>query len=142
MAEYIIREFVFPDDYPQAVEIWKNSSPGVNFSRSDSPEEIQKKLKYSPDLFLVAESANSIIGTIIGGYDGRRGMIYHLAIQESHQKAGIGRALMQEIEARLKAKGCVKSYLMVTKENTPVIQYYQNLGWNLMDIFVMGKEFE
>jgi ribosomal protein S18 acetylase RimI-like enzyme len=142
MADFIIREFIYPEDYPSVVKIWKDSAPGVNFSRSDSPEEIQKKLKYSPDLFLVAESGGNIIGTIIGGYDGRRGMIYHLAVQESHRNAGIGKALMEEIEARLKAKGCVKSYLMVTKENTPVIDYYQNLGWNLMDILVMGKEFE
>lgn len=142
MAEFIIREFVFPGDYRQAVEIWKNSAPGISFSKSDSPEEIQKKLKYSPDLFLVAESGGAVIGTIIGGYDGRRGMIYHLAIKEEFRNTGLGKALMQEIEARFKAKGCVKSYLMVTKENEPVIQYYQKLGWNLMDIYIMGKEFE
>lgn len=142
MADFFIREFVFPGDYPQAVEIWKNSAPGISFSKSDSAEEIQKKLKYSPDLFLVAESDNAIIGTIIGGYDGRRGMIYHLAVKEEFRNAGLGKILMQEIEARFKAKGCLKSYLMVTKENEPVIQYYQKLGWNLMDIYIMGKEFE
>ena len=142
MVEFIIREFSFPGDYPQAVEIWKNSSPGISLSRSDTPEEILKKLKYSPDLFLVAESSGAVIGTIIGGFDGRRGMIYHLAIKEEFRKAGLGKALMKEIEAKFKAKGCIKSYLMVTKENEPVIQYYQQLGWNLMDIYIMGKEFE
>jgi hypothetical protein len=54
MPVFSIREFKYPDDYDQAVEIWKNSAPGVNFSRSDTPAEIQKKLNYSPDLFLVA----------------------------------------------------------------------------------------
>lgn len=142
MDDFLIREFIFPDDYPQTVEIWKNSSPGVRFSRSDSPDEIQKLLKFSSDLFLVAVSNHSIVGTIIGGYDGRRGMIYHLAVKESFRNAGIGKALMAEIEARLMAKGCIKSYLFVTRNNTPVIQYYQDLGWEVMDINVMGKEFE
>ncbi len=43
-------------------------------------EEIKKKLQRDPDLFL-QEIDNEIVGTIIGGYDGRRGMIYHLAVK-------------------------------------------------------------
>lgn len=140
MVDFIIRQFLYPNDYYQAAEIWKNSAPGINFTKSDSPEEIQKKLKYSPDLFLVAESQGSIIGTIIGGYDGRRGMIYHLAVQENLRRSGIGKLLLEEVEARLKAKGCIKCYLMITKDNEQVIQYYKSHGWDLMDVFIMGKE--
>ena len=142
MPVFSIREFNYPDDYDQAVEIWKNSAPGVKFSRSDTPAEIQKKLNYSPDLFLVAVVNEKVVGTVIGGYDGRRGIIYHLAVQSQFQKSGIGKALMQEVESRLKRKGCLKSYLMITKENPSVIEYYQELGWKLMDVKIMGKEFD
>jgi ribosomal protein S18 acetylase RimI-like enzyme len=142
MPVFSIREFKYPDDYDQAVEIWKNAAPGVNFSRSDTPAEIQKKLTYSPDLFLVAIVKEKVVGTVIGGYDGRRGIIYHLAVQSHFRKSGIGRALMQEVESRLKIKGCLKSYLMITKENPSVIEYYQELGWKLMDVKIMGKEFD
>jgi ribosomal protein S18 acetylase RimI-like enzyme len=142
MPALSIREFKFPEDYDQAVEIWKNSSPGVKFSRSDTPAEIQKKLNYSPDLFLVAIINEKVVGTVIGGFDGRRGIIYHLAIKPHLRKTGIGKALMQEVESRLKRKGCVKSYLMVNKENPSVIEYYQDLGWKIMDVTIMGKEFD
>ncbi len=142
MPIFSIREFKYPDDYDQAVEIWKTSAPGVNFSRSDTPAEIQKKLNYSPELFLVAVVNEKVIGTVIGGYDGRRGIIYHLAVQSHFRKSGIGRALMHEVESRLKVKGCLKSYLMITKENPSVIEYYQELGWKLMDVKIMGKEFD
>jgi ribosomal protein S18 acetylase RimI-like enzyme len=142
MPAFSIREFNFQDDYDQAVEIWKNSAPGVNFSRSDTPAEIQKKLNYSPDLFLVAVVKDIVIGTVIGGYDGRRGIIYHLAIRSQFQKLGVGKALMQEVEFRLKRKGCLKSYLMINKDNSSVIAYYQDLGWKLMDVKIMGKEFD
>jgi ribosomal protein S18 acetylase RimI-like enzyme len=142
MPVFSIREFKYPDDYDQAVEIWKNAAPGVNFSRSDTPAEIQKKLTYSPDLFLVAIVKEKVVGTVIGGYDGRRGIIYHLAVQSHFRKSGIGRALMQDVESRLKIKGCLKSYLMITKENPSVIEYYQELGWKLMDVKIMGKEFD
>jgi ribosomal protein S18 acetylase RimI-like enzyme len=142
MPVFSIREFKFPEDYDQAVEIWKNSGPGVNFSRSDTPAEIQKKLNYSPDLFLVAVANEKIVGTVIGAYDGRRGIIYHLAIETHYRKSGIGKALMQEVESRLKGKGCVKSYLMINKDNLSVVEYYQDLGWKKMDVTIMGKEFE
>ncbi len=142
MLEVVIREFLFPDDYARLVEIWKASGPGVNFARSDTPEEIQKKLNYSPDLFLVAEVSNSIIGSVIGGFDGRRGMVYHLAVEPNMRKQGVGKALMAEVETRLKAKGCIKSYLMIMPENPSVIDYYKELGWYKMDVFIMGKEFD
>jgi len=142
MVGIIIREFNFPDDYLEAFELWKNSGAGISVARSDSLDEIEKKLNYAPDLFLVAEIMGKLIGTVIGGFDGRRGMIYHLAVSRQFQKLGVGKMLMNEVESRLRSKGCLKSYLMVTKENTQVIDYYQNLGWNVMDLCVMGKELE
>jgi ribosomal protein S18 acetylase RimI-like enzyme len=142
MVGIIIREFNFPEDYPESMELWKNSGAGITVAKSDSPNEIQKKLNYSPDLFLVAELSGKLIGTVIGGYDGRRGMIYHLAVRKQFQNQGIGRKLMNEVESRLRSKGCLKSYLMVTKDNTQVIDYYQKMGWNVMDVCVLGKELD
>ncbi len=141
MPDVIIREFHFPEDYARVIEIWKEFSPGVNFSQSDTMEEIQKKLDYSPDLFLVAQFEGRIVGSVIGGFDGRRGMIYHLAVEPDLRKIGIGKALMTEVEKRLKAKGCIKSYLLIMAENSSVIDYYKEMDWKLMDVFIMGKEF-
>ena len=61
---------------------------GVHVGRSDTPAEIEKKLARDPDLFLVAECEQQIIGSVIGGYDGRRGMIYHLAVDGIIPRAG------------------------------------------------------
>ena len=83
-----IREFCFPNDYAPTLKLWENIEMGINVGRSDTPEEIQKKLKRDPDLFLVAELNEEIIGTVIGGYDGRRGMIYHLAVHQKCPRTG------------------------------------------------------
>ena len=103
-----IREFCFPDDYDGALKLWGSTEVGVQVGRSDTPEEIQRKLQRDPDLFLIAEANDVIIGTIIGGFDGRRGMIYHLAVQSNFREQGIGSLLLSEVEKRLKAKGCRK----------------------------------
>jgi ribosomal protein S18 acetylase RimI-like enzyme len=135
-----IREFRFPDDYPQVQSLWASMEKGVRLGRSDTPEEIRKKLARDPDLFLVAEECGQIIGTIIGGYDGRRGLLYHLAVNASFRGQGVGSRLMDEIESRLRAKGCLRCYLMVTVENEEARRYYEKRGWeNMHYVSTYGK---
>ena len=43
---------------------------------------------------------NKIIGTVIGGFDGRRGLIYHLAVATEFRGHGIGSRLMNEVEVK------------------------------------------
>ena len=138
-----IREFRFPSDYEPVYALWKSIEKGVHVGRSDTPAEIEKKIARDPDLFLVAESDGAIIGSVIGGYDGRRGLIYHLAVAAAFRSKGIGSCLMDEVESRLRAKGCLKCYLLVTSDNTEVGQYYQRRGWQPMDgIHLYGKELQ
>jgi ribosomal protein S18 acetylase RimI-like enzyme len=136
-----IREFRFPADYESVYELWKSIEKGVHVGRSDTLPEIEKKISRDPDLFLVAEVDETIIGSVIGGYDGRRGLIYHLAVAASFRGKGIGSCLMEEVESRLRAKGCVKCYLMVLEGNIEAEKYYQQRGWQHMDtVHLYGKE--
>jgi ribosomal protein S18 acetylase RimI-like enzyme len=136
-----IRTFTW-DDWPSVLELWQNSAPGVHLGLSDSLEEMRKKWSHDPDLFLVAEEPGRIVGAVLGGYDGRRGLVYHLAVAADRRRRGIGRDLMAEIERRLAAKGCVKSYLLATPDNRQAVDFYRRLGWQVMDMVLMGKEFE
>jgi ribosomal protein S18 acetylase RimI-like enzyme len=141
MSEIKIREFRFPADYQPVYDLWSSIEKGVHLGRSDSPMEIEKKISRDPDLFLVAECDNRIIGSVIGGYDGRRGLIYHLAVHETYRGQGIGSHLMDEVESRLRLKGCLKCYLLVTDDNPEAEGYYQNRGWYHMDsVRLFGKE--
>lgn len=136
-----IRQFRFPEDYQQIHDLWTSIERGVHVGRSDTPEEIEKKLRRDPDLFLVAECDDEIIGSVIGGYDGRRGLLYHLAVSEPFRSQGIGSRLMHEVESKLRDKGCLKCYLLVTEDNAEVEPYYRSRGWQPMeDIRLFGKE--
>lgn len=137
----LVREFNFPDDYPAVRELWEGMEKGVHVGRSDMLEEIEKKITRDPDLFLVAESNGLIVGSIIGGYDGRRGLIYHLAVAKDSRQQGIGGQLLDEVEARLRDKGCLKCYLMITLDNPEVENFYEKRGWHYMDyVRPFGKE--
>ncbi|HSO12003.1 MAG TPA: GNAT family N-acetyltransferase [Anaerolineales bacterium] len=136
-----IREFRYPSDYVSVRQLWEGMEKGVEVGRSDAPDEIEKKTSHDPDLFLVAEEDGRIIGSVMGGYDGRRGLLYHLAVAASHRQRGIGGQLLDMIESRLRAKGCLKCYLMVTPDNPEAERFYQKRGWHFMDyVRPFGKE--
>ena len=142
-SSVVLREFRFPGDYDSVIRFWESIEKGIHVGTSDALEEIQKKIQRDSDLFLVAESNHEIVGTVMGGFDGRRGMIYHLAVAASSRGQGIGSRLMREVESRLRAKGCIKSYLIVLRENFEAMKFYEELGWQPMDQDVLyGKVFE
>lgn len=138
----VLREFKFPIDLPRVIELWKNAGPGIHLRRSDEKDEIAKKLQRDPDLFLVADLNGSIIGSVLGGFDGRRGMVYHLAVEDQYRKRGIGTALMNELENRMRQKGCIRSYLLVTNDNFNAARFYETIGWEQMDLLIYGKNLE
>lgn len=140
MSSIQIREFQFASDYIRALHLWENMVKGIHVGASDAPSEIRKKLSRDPDLFLVAEAGDDFIGTVLGGFDGRRGIIYHLAVRSDYQGQGIGSRLMNEVESRLRAKGCIRCYLMVTPDNLEAIQYYEKRGWQRMENLPLAKD--
>ncbi|MBI3739774.1 MAG: GNAT family N-acetyltransferase [Chloroflexi bacterium] len=141
MALIRIREFRYPNDLDAVIHLWRAIEKGIHLGRSDEPAEIEKKLQRDPNLFLVAELDEKIIGSVIGGFDGRRGLIYHLAVAASFRGQGIGSRLMDEVQARLRSKGCLKCYLLVTVDNEEAMQYYEHHGWEHMDgVKLYGKE--
>ena len=110
-----IREFNL-DDYPSIFELWKES--GLEIRPGDDLEGLKLKRERDPDLFLVAEDGGRIVGGVIGGWDGRRGFIWHLAVKPGFQRRGIARALVKEVEERLAKKGATIVYAFVLATNT------------------------
>jgi ribosomal protein S18 acetylase RimI-like enzyme len=138
--EFELRQFEYATDLEDVLELWEASRPGIQLSASDTPSAISKKLERDPELFLVAtDHKSTIVGAVLGGFDGRRGMVYHLAARPGLRRREIGTVLMRELERRLRRLGCLKCYLLVTPENKEAQQFYRRLGWETMDLEAMGK---
>jgi ribosomal protein S18 acetylase RimI-like enzyme len=138
-----LRQFNLERDYPAVLALWQGAGPGIHVSPSDDRAEIARKIERDPDLFLLAEADEPlrIVGTVLGGFDGRRGLVYHLAVDGAWRGQGLGSALMAELEARLIARGCRKAYLLVDAEYPEVKGFYEGHGWEVMDVLPMAKEF-
>jgi ribosomal protein S18 acetylase RimI-like enzyme len=129
------------DDWPAAYELWRTAGEGVQLRPSDRREEVAKKLGHDPELFLVAEREGQVVGVIIGGWDGRRGWLHHLAVAHSARRLGIGRALVTAVEKRLRAKGCLKVNLLVRRDNQQALDLYRSMGYQDMEpMIALGKE--
>ena len=127
-------------DYSEVLELWKKA--GITIGCSDQEEEVKKILKNNPETFLVGTIDEKVIGSVIGGYDGRRGLIHHLAVLPKKQGKGLGKKLMLEVEKRFAKKGVVKSHLLIDSDNKQVINFYLKLGWELRDLAIMSKTFK
>jgi ribosomal protein S18 acetylase RimI-like enzyme len=139
LDEVKLREFGYPEDYPAVYALWATAGPGIHLRLSDEAQEIEKKCQRDPDLFILAEVEGQIVGTVLGGYDGRRGMMYHLAVAVPYRRQGIATRLVDEIERRLKAKGCVRYYLLMDADNQAALSFYQRRGWEVMDLLALAK---
>ena len=134
-----IRNYQHPQDYPSVYSLWANAGEGIHLRKSDEPAEIEKKIQRDPDLFLVAENDGTIIGSVLGGFDGRRGMVYHLAVAQEYRQNGLGARLMEELERLLRLKGCIRAYMLVASDNLEAIHFYEKRGWERMELYSYGK---
>ena len=101
---------------------------------------LQKKEEARDELFFVAETgAGTILGTVMGGYDGHRGWVYALALSPDHRGQGIGKRLMTRMEEALGDRGCVKINLQIVKGNEEVARFYRGLGYETEERISMGK---
>ena len=55
--------------------------------------------------------------------------VKNMAVQESHQGRGIGRALMEAAIARARERGCARVQLDVNERNETALSLYRSLGF-------------
>ena len=133
-----IREFKI-DDYPIVRDLWQ--AAGLILRPGDELEDVKLKLQRDPELFLVAVQDDRIVGSIMGGWDGRRGWIYHLAVKPEHQRKGIGLGLIREVEKRLIDKGAKKVNAQVYKWNQQSSEFFKAIGYEAQpDLMMIGKQ--
>lgn len=122
------------------IDLWRECALVV--PQNDPAKDIERKLKVDPELFLVGLIDETVVATVMGGYEGHRGWINYLAVKPSHQRNGYGQAMMQAVEARIKLKGCPKINLQVRSTNKAVIEFYSAIGYGNDNVLGLGKRLE
>lgn len=134
-----IGEFTM-DDFPVVHVLWQRGDLWMR--PSDGAEAVRLKLTRDPELFLVARDEDgSIVGTVMGGWDGRRAYVYHLAVAPDCRRRGVGDALMDELEERFRARGALKAKLQILTDNDVSRAFFARRGYlRETDCEPWGKE--
>ncbi len=114
-------------DYEDIYRLWKETD--IILKRSDQKQEIDRMLKRNPYTCLVGEIDGVIVSVVMGGFDGRRGYVHHLAVKKELQKQGLGRIMMEELISRFQELKVIKVHLFVEENNKAVKEFYKNIGF-------------
>lgn len=132
----IVRPFM-EIDREAVIDLWEQC--GLIVPWNDPSADIDRKIKVQPELFLVGEEHQEVIATAMGGYDGHRGWIYYLAVDQDRTRLGYGRNIVDHLTARLKLQGCAKLNVMVRSSNLQVIDFYGRIGFKEDEVVCLSK---
>lgn len=121
------------EDYDKVYQLWTNTKGMGMRSLDDSFEGIKKFLKRNPTTNYIAQVENKIVGVILCGHDGRRGYIYHTAVNSDYRGQGIGKKLVNTVIESLKKEGINKVALVVFDSNDLGNKFWQSLDFDKRD---------
>lgn len=124
-------------DETHVVALWH--ACGLTRPWNDPHKDIARKLTVQRELFLVGEVDDTIVASVMAGFEGHRGWVNYLAVAPEMRGRGYGAALMQWIETALTAAGCPKINLLVRASNTAVLEFYRHLGFAADEAIPLGK---
>jgi len=125
------------DDTEAVVSLWQRCALTVPWN--DPYKDIERKVLFQPELFLIGTIDGRVAATAMGGYDGHRGWIYYLGVDPQFRGNGFGSMIVEELESKIRALGCQKINLMVRATNAEVINFYSRLGYRTDDVVALGK---
>ncbi len=124
----IIREMTM-DDYEKVYELWTGIQGFGIRSIDDSREGVERFLRRNPTTSVVAEQNGRIVGSIMCGHDGRTACFYHVCVEKSYRKHGVGYQMVRYAVQALRDEGISKVTLIAFKRNEIGNAFWRSLGW-------------
>ncbi|WP_228259688.1 GNAT family acetyltransferase [Siculibacillus lacustris] len=114
-------------DDAAVVALW--TACGLVRPWNDPFDDIRLCRESGHGVLLVARDQGRVVGAVMTGHDGHRGAVYYLGVDPAARRAGWGRRLVAAAEDWCRARGLPKINLLVRKENSGVLGFYEALGW-------------
>ncbi len=117
------------DDYEEVYALWMSIRGFAMRSLDDSRDGVARFLKRNPDTSVVAVADGKIVGSILCGYDGRRGCLYHVCVREDYRRQGIGKAMVVYCMKALEKEAISKVSLIAFTQNDIGNAFWKEIGW-------------
>jgi ribosomal protein S18 acetylase RimI-like enzyme len=126
-GKIVTREFRI-EDYDAALQLWQRVE-GLEVAEGDDKQGVAQFLARNAGLSRVASDGPAIVGVVMCGHDGRRGHIYHLAVDPAYRRYGLGKRLVQECLDGLRRAGVVRAIILVADYNLGGAEFWKRAGW-------------
>ena len=119
------------DDYDAIFALWDSTEQSRRALNpvDDSREGIDRYLQRNPNTCFAAIMDDRIVGVILSGHDGRRGIIHHLCVHPDYRRMGIASHLVAQAEEALKQEGIQKIFGLVFKDNDVANMFWEKQGY-------------
>jgi len=124
-------------DVPALVALWE--ACGLTRPWNDPERDARLAIAGPRSTILGLRDGDSLIASVMTGFDGHRGWVYYLAVVPAARRVGLGRALMVAAEEWLRARGCPKVQLMVREDNAAALGFYETLGLERQGVVTLGR---
>lgn len=78
---------------------------------------------------LVAFRDGVMAAAVLGGHDGRRGVLWHMAVLPRWRGCGLGRAMVARALEIQWSRGIRKVNILVLRDNHKALRFWRRLGW-------------
>ncbi|WP_404289788.1 GNAT family acetyltransferase [Glutamicibacter arilaitensis] len=121
----------------EVVSLWQR----VELTRpwNDPLADAKQALHNESSTILVGRRDGELLSSAMVGFDGHRGWLYYVAVQPESQGQGLGQQIVEAATQWLRQRSVPKMQLMVRSENSQVIRFYEQQGYETQDIVVLGK---
>ena len=120
-----------PTDYDAIIETWERAGLSFRPLGRDSRSEIERQMAVDPEMWLGCFLDGKLIGVIVGTYESRKGWLNRLAVVPEHQGEGCAKALVGEMEERLRAKGLHIFAVLIEDGHDASMALFRNAGYEV-----------
>ncbi|HEY7425095.1 MAG TPA: GNAT family N-acetyltransferase [Gemmataceae bacterium] len=117
------------EDINGVLELWRQAD--ATPSMTDTADDLRRAITENPSHVLVTEVRGRLVGSIIGTFDGWRGNIYRLVVHPNSRRQGVARALVAEVERKLKQQGAKRITALVERDHPGAMNFWEGVGYQV-----------
>ncbi len=125
------------DNINDLISLWHGC--GLSRPWNDPTSDIMLAFNAKECEIFIGEINSNIMASAMCGFDGHRGWIYYVAVDEKHRKLGYSKQMVAAAEQYLKSHGYPKIQLMIRNDNINVQDIYAKLVYKKEDCVLMSK---
>jgi RimJ/RimL family protein N-acetyltransferase len=118
---------LLPQDLDAALALWR-ATPSIGLSEADEPAALQRHLARNPACSVAATRGTALVGTLLAGHDGRRGLIHYLVVTGSARRRGLARAMLARALDALHRAGIGRCHVTTFADNAAGLAFWRAVG--------------